>query len=280
MINGKNIEMFTEILLSRHYSVQTVKTYSCCVEYLSNYYDKNTRDITNHEIQDYIIHFTLTLKKSSSYQNQFINAVKLYYKLIHNKTLKPKYIERPRESYCIPEILSVQEIENILFRIKNLKHKAIIATIYFCGLRISELINLKISDVSSKEMRVFIRQGKGKKDRKVLLQEQLLEILKQYYLKYKPINYLFNGQNSPIYSKTSIRNILNNALTDCGIIKSNIKVHSLRHSFASHLLELGIDIRVIQEVLGHSSIKATERYLHITNKAIDKTKLITLKIAS
>ncbi len=180
-------------------------------------------------------------------------------------------IERPRKEHYLPEVLSEEEVANILKSISNLKHKVLIMTIYSGGLRISELKNLKVKDIDSNRMQIRVEQGKGKKDRYTLLSKKTLLHLRQYFKEFKPKEWLFEGENGGQYTSSSIYNIFGRALKKAGITKK-VSIHSLRHSFATHLLENGTDLRYIQNLLGHSSSKTTEIYTHITTKGFDQIK--------
>ena len=180
-------------------------------------------------------------------------------------------IERPRKENYLPEVLSEEEIASILKAITNLKHKAIIMVIYSGGLRISELINLKVKDIDSDRMQMRISQSKGKKDRYTLLSNKTLLILRNYFTEYKPKEWLFEGEGGGQYADSSIYSIFKKAITSANI-KKKVSIHSLRHSFATHLLESGTDLRYIQSLLGHSSSKTTEIYTHITTKGFDQIK--------
>lgn len=171
----------------------------------------------------------------------------------------------------LPNILTQEEIKLIINSITNLKHRAIISTIYSCGLRISEAVNLKIEDIDSKAMTVKIVNAKGKNDRIVMLSEKLLELLRKYFKKYKPKIYLFEEQYGEKYSTRSIQQIFNNAVKKVGI-KKKVTVHTLRHSFASHLLDSGTDIRFIQELLGHKYLSTTQIYTHINPASVKKIR--------
>ena len=180
-------------------------------------------------------------------------------------------IERQRKENYLPEVLSEEEVVAILKAITNLKHKALIMTIYSGGLRISELINLKIRDIDSDRMQIRIQQSKGKKDRYTLLSKKTLITLRLYFKEYKPKEWLFEGEGGGQYTDSSIYSIFKRALTTAKITKK-VSIHSLRHSFATHLLENGTDLRYIQNLLGHSSSKTTEIYTHITTKGFDQIK--------
>lgn len=206
---------------------------------------------------------------STSYQNQSINAIKFYYERVCGGSRKIYLIDRPREETYLPEVLSEEEVKAILDATENLKHKALLMTIYSAGLRVSEATNLKIKDIDSQRMQIRVEQGKGKKDRYTLLGKKTLEILRKYVKEYKPLNFLFEGTKGESYSPRSIQMILKNSVRKVGISK-HVSVHTLRHSFATHLLEAGTDLRYIQSLLGHESSKTTEIYTHITKKGFDQ----------
>ena len=206
-----------------------------------------------------------------STQNQFINAVKFYYEQVLGRERTIYSIDRPRKEKRLPIVLSQTEVSQILNQVHNLKHRAILSLLYSCGLRVNELICLKINDIDSSNMQVRIQRGKGFKDRYVPLDYHVLLLLRKYYVKYQPIDFLFNGQDSDKYSPTSIRKIIKRAVDQCKIRKK-ITPHTFRHSYATHLLESGTDLRYIQSLLGHSSIKTTEIYTHVRNIELQKIK--------
>ncbi len=263
---------YTEKLKELRYSSNTLNVYTDLFEEFINYYpDKGAPDITEEEIIAFLRYLVNDRKISTSYQNQSINAIKFYYERVLGGKRKIYLIERPRKEHYLPEVLSEEEVTAILKAITNLKHKALIMTIYSGGLRISELINLKIKDIDSDRMQIRIQQSKGKKDRYTLLSKKTLITLRRYFVEYKPKEWLFEGKSGEQYSDRSIQNILKNAVHKVGI-KKKITVHTLRHSFATHLLESGTDLRYIQSLLGHSSSKTTEIYTHITTKGFDQIK--------
>ena len=180
-------------------------------------------------------------------------------------------IDRPREEKYLPEVLSEEEVAKIINATENLKHKAILMTIYSAGLRIGEAINLKIKDIDSQRMQIRVEQAKGKKDRYTLLGVKTLEILRKYFLQYKPKIWIFEGINGEQYSSSSIKSILRTSINKT-TIKKHVTVHTLRHSFATHLLESGTDLRYIQSLLGHENSKTTEIYTHITTKGFEQIK--------
>jgi site-specific recombinase XerD len=187
-------------------------------------------------IVDYLRYLVIDRKISSSYQNQAINAIKFYYERVLGGERKVYLIERPREEKTLPIVLNETEISDILKAAENLKHKAILMTCYSAGLRLSELINLKLKDIDSERMQIHIAQGKGKKDRYSILSPKLLILLRDYFTKYQPKIWLFEGQTAGQYSTRSIQAIMRDATFKAGI-KKKISVHTLRHSFATHLLK-------------------------------------------
>jgi integrase/recombinase XerD len=263
---------FIDKLKELRYSEQTIKTYKMCFEEFINYYHKyDIGKIDESMIKAFLRYLVTERKVSASYQNQAINAIKFYYERILGGQRKVYYIDRPRREKTLPTVLSEEEIILIINAVENIKHKAILMTIYSAGLRISEAINLKIKDIDSKRMQIRVEQSKGKKDRYTLLSTKTLEILRKYYNEYKPKIWLFEGQGGEQYSDRSIQNILKMAISKTKI-KKHVTVHTLRHSFATHLLENGTDLRYIQNLLGHESSKTTEVYTHITTKGFDQIK--------
>jgi site-specific recombinase XerD len=254
---------FVRDLKIRNYSPSTIKSYVSSIILLAKHFKKCPSKISSEELKDYL-DILVSTGKSWATINQFISAVNR----LHVDTLNNPYpmerIKRPRKQSKVPSILSVDEVKTIIDSIVNLKHKTIVMTIYSGGLRISELCHLRLSDIDSSRMRIIIRNAKGHKDREVILSAKLLVILRKYFIGYHPKTYLFNGmQHGSQYSNSSIRKILKRALTKCGIHKK-VCVHTLRHSYATHLMDKGIDLRIIQSLLGHKSIKSTMRYCHLS----------------
>ena len=185
------------------------------------------------------------------------------------QTREKYFIDRPEKPFTLPEVLSEEEVSRLFKAVHNLKHRCILYLLYAGGLRISELINLKITDINSDRNLIMIRNGKGAKDRTTLLSQKMLVLLRKYYLAYKPQHWLFESPHQTPYSTTSIRKIMKRGLKKAKIHKKATP-HTLRHSFATHLLERGTDIRYIQSLLGHNSSKTTEIYTHITKKGLEK----------
>ena len=263
---------YIDKLKELRYSQNTLAVYTDLFEEFINYYEDHAiDDITETMIIDYLRYLVNVRKISTSYQNQSINAIKFYYERVMHGSRKVYTIDRPREETYLPEVLSEQEITAILNATENLKHKAILMTIYSAGLRIGEAINLKIKDIDSQRMQIRVEQGKGKKDRYTLLGNKTLEILRKYVSEFKPSFWLFEGTLGKQYADRSIQEILKKSVAKTNI-KKRITVHTLRHSFATHLLEAGTDLRYIQSLLGHSNSKTTEIYTHITTKGFEQIK--------
>ncbi len=267
------LEKFKFWLQSKRYSINTIKTYCEALKSFLVYFNsKPIFEISNEDVVLYNNQYILKNNLSTSYQNQIVNAIKLYFKTIKEKSIEIDKIHRPRREKTLPNVLSKEEIKKILNAHSNLKHKAMLSLIYSCGLRRSELLNLKISDIDSKRNIVIIRQSKGKKDRIAPLSAKILLLLREYYIVHKPKKWLFEGfyENEP-YDERSISNVLKQALTKVGITKP-VSLHWLRHSYATHLLESGTDLRYIQELLGHSNSKTTEIYTHVSTKSLQQIK--------
>ncbi len=254
------------------YSENTLKTYRGAFEEFINYYNKfELEHIQESMIIDFLRYLVIERKVSTSYQNQAINAVKFYYERVLYEQRKIYLVDRPREEKALPAVLNEKEISDLLNCTQNIKHKAILMLAYSAGLRLSELTNLKIKDIDSGRMQIRIENAKGKKDRYTILSPNLLIVLRKYFQQTQPKVWLFEGATGAQYAKRSIQLIMEASVKKAGILKK-VSVHSLRHSFATHLLEGGTDLRYIQNLLGHGSSKTTEIYTHITTKGFDQIK--------
>ena len=263
---------YLEMLIRKRYSPNTIKTYvSYMKAFREEFSDRDLDTINTREINEYLSSLILTKGISSSQQNQRISAIKFYYEKVLGRKKAYYRLSRPRKQKKLPKVLTTLEVELILSQCKNLKHKCILMTLYSGGLRRSELINLRLADIDSKQMLIRISNSKGNKDRYTLLSETLLSQLSEYIRFYRPKYWLFEGQGGGQYSATSIENIFRKALKKANIDK-HATPHTLRHSFATHLLEQGISIRYIQELMGHSSIKTTEIYTHVSSRQLSKIK--------
>lgn len=258
-------------MLQRRYSESTIETYCDAIKtFLRFFADKEISEITNEDLVHFNNDYILANGYSSSFQNQVVNAVKLFYKTVENKKLETEIIYRPKREKILPNVLSKEEVKMILDAPKNIKHKAMLSLIYSCGLRCGELLALKPEHIDAQRKLIIIKNGKGRKDRIVPLSEKILTMLREYWKAYQPKTYLFEGQiASEPYDVRSLQNVLKQSLTKAGIEKP-VTLHWLRHSYATHLLEAGTNLRYIQEILGHSSSKTTEIYTHVSSVGIQK----------
>ncbi|MDC9722331.1 MAG: tyrosine-type recombinase/integrase [Urechidicola sp.] len=255
----------------KKYANNTVKTYVSCFEDFINYYNKSDVDsLDENDVRNYL-EFLIKMDRSDSYINQAINSIKFYYETVLGMPNRFYSIERPRKKRKLPVVLSKDDISLIIKNANNLKHKCIISLLYSAGLRRSELLNLKLTDIESKRMLIRVRDAKGNKDRYTLLSETILKDLRKYYKQYMPKEYLFEGQSKKQYSPNSVGKVVSNAAIKAGI-KIPVSSHILRHSFATHLLESGVDIRYIQLLLGHNSTKTTEIYTHVAKNSFNFIK--------
>ncbi|TVR68993.1 MAG: hypothetical protein EA408_13010 [Marinilabiliales bacterium] len=267
----KEIAEFEEYMKQKRYSPSTIKSYLSSIRQFFQYYGGPQVKVTNGDISEYISHL-IEKGYSSSFQNQIVSGIKLFFSRIHNQEIISGLIERPRREHRLPNVLSKAEIQRILAAPRNLKHRAMLSLIYACGLRRSELLNLKPGDIDSNRNLVIIRQAKGNKDRVIPLPGKILSSLREYYLAYRPSTWLFEGQSkNSQYSATSLAKVLKNAAAKAGINKE-VSLHWLRHSYATHLLEQGTDLRIIQELLGHKSSKTTEIYTHVSTQSLQQIK--------
>ncbi|OIO31719.1 MAG: integrase [Nitrospirae bacterium CG1_02_44_142] len=258
-------------LLSRKYSYKTVKGYLYYNRDFLNFIRKEPSGINDSDIKDYLLHLAEERQSATSTLNQAINALKFYY----GSMLKKKFVyevRRPRKDKKLPIVLSKEEVAKILSSVDNIKHRAMLMLAYSAGLRVGEIVRLKIEDIDSERMLIHIKGSKGRKDRYTLLSEMALQTLRGYWRQYKPDKWLFEGARAGRYISTrTVDKILEHACERADI-KKDVSVHTLRHSFATHLLEGGTDLRYIQELLGHQSSKTTEIYTHVSTKSIGKIK--------
>tara|TARA_R110002073_G_scaffold14554_1_gene59241 strand:+ start:10997 stop:12121 length:1125 start_codon:yes stop_codon:yes gene_type:complete len=265
------IQKFKKWLFQKRLSENTVNTYvDVTTTYIRYALLKKADLYTTNLVEAFNYDYIFEPNKSISYQNQFISGIKKFFEY-KGYAFDEIHIERPRKEKKLPVILSSDELKSIFNTITNLKHKTLLSLLYSAGLRIGEAINLELTDIDSKRMLIHIKQAKGKKDRYTLLSLSFIKILRAYYIAYKPKKYLFEGQTGEKYSNASAQKVLKNAVLKAGIQKT-VTLHSLRHSFATHLLEKGTDIRYIQELLGHSSPKTTMIYTHVTETSLKNIK--------
>jgi len=266
---GNELSEYIRLLKLKSYSRSTFNTYTFYFEMFLEYFKgKDVTKLTKSEVMDFLL---IESEKgfSAAYQNQLVNSIKFYFEKVLGRQKEFYNLPRAKKPFKLPVVFSEEEIVLLFDQVDNFKHKCILYLIYSGGLRISEAVNMKVGDIDSTRNQILIRGAKGKKDRTTLLSQTLLEMLRKYYSVYKPKEYLFEGETGGQYSIKGIQNIFNKALKASGI-KKEATTHSLRHSFATHLLERGTDLRYIQELLGHESSKTTEIYTHVTKKAVDK----------
>ena len=255
-------EEYLQKLELKRYAFNTVKTYVSLFENFMNYYSKSDlADLNENDIRSYL-QTLIQEGKSNSYVNQTINAIKFYYEIVLEMPNRFYSVERPIKEKRLPKVIAKEDVFAIISKASNIKHKCIMSLLYSAGLRRAELINLKITDIDSKRMVINIRGGKGNKDRISILSPAVLQDLRTYFKEWKPSYWLFEGVKGDQYSSTSIRQIIKKAAKKAGI-RQNITPHMFRHSFATHLLESGTDLRYIQVLLGHSSTKTTEVYTQV-----------------
>lgn len=265
------IDRFRKWLLTKRYSDATVLSYGNMVTFFCKYLVKrNCTEMSPMIVERFNYEFIVYPQKSISYQNQAINAIKQFFEY-RGIRVEIGEIERPRHEKKLPVVLSLEEVNRIIKCAYNLRHKTLLCLIYSGGFRLSEAINLKLADIDSQRMLIHIKAAKGRKDRYTLLSQKALAILREYYRVYTPKVYLFEGSGGQRYSARAVQNVVKIAVTRAGIAK-RITPHSLRHSFATHLLENGTDLRYIQNLLGHNSPKTTMIYTHVSEMAVQKIR--------
>ena len=254
------------------FSPNTQKLYIAHVKRFAEHFMKSPLDLGESEIKEYL-HFLITERNlSNSYVSGTYSALKFLFETTLKRQWEMEGIPRTKRQKKLPIILSKDEVKRLFNVTTNLKHRTILATIYSAGLRVSEAANLKLKDIDSSNMQIRVEQGKGSKDRYTILSDKNLELLRQYYKLHRPTTWLFPGQSieEPVTSRT-IQRVFEISKQKAGINK-DVTVHSLRHSFATHLLEAGTDIFHIQLLLGHSSVKTTSIYIHLTSKNLMNLK--------
>ena len=265
------VERFRKWLQTKRYSDSTVETYCSLVVFFLKYLrKKNCTALDPMVVSRFNYEFIVQPKKSISYQNQAINAIKQFFEY-SGIEVEFGEIERPKREKKLPVVLSMDEVRRIIDSAYNLRHKTLLSLIYSGGFRLGEALNLKLCDIDSERMLIHIKSAKGKKDRYTLLSQKALLIMREYYRVYAPKVYLFEGPKGERYSSRSVQNVVKIAVARAGV-KKHITPHSLRHSFATHLLENGTDLRYIQNLLGHNSPKTTMIYTHVSEMAVQKIR--------
>lgn len=267
---GKYIQQYSEDLRLKNYADNTIKNYSSQVELFLKHFEPiatKPSEISEKQIKNWLLEAnTINSRKHR------ISAVKLFYELTGKQPLKFKYIEYPRSEKKLPIVLSQQEIQAMFTACENLKHKVILSLLYACGLRVSELLNLKWQHIDRSRMIINILAAKGKKDRQVMLPKSLITLLENYYRQYKPKEYVLNGQFALQYSETSVNQVVKQLAKKAGIDNKRVYTHLIRHCSFTHMVESGTDINLIQRLAGHSSVKTTAIYTHISHNLISKIK--------
>jgi integrase/recombinase XerD len=262
----KSIDMVRRYLEEKRYSKRTIGSYLAHLELFFKYFhDKDPSDIKEEDISGFIDDHIIRLGYSASYQNLIISSIKIYFSLCGSKGFNPDSVGRPRRSRALPKVLSKEEVMKIFGATRNTKHKLILWLIYSCGLRRSEVINIKLTDLDTDRGILHIREGKGNADRIVPIPKKVWEKIGTYIKGYDPVTYLFEGQTGSKYSVESVYSVFKQSMKRAGIHK-DVGVHCLRHSYATHLHESGLDIRYIQELLGHKSTRTTEIYTHVSRR--------------
>ncbi len=263
---------FKDYLRAKRFSKSTIKVYESMMVIFLSYFEEHTLNlITNEEINKFVSEEFVANNYSSSSIRQLVGAIKKFYLKRLNIALDLDKLETPRKDFKLPKVLSKEEVASVIIQIKNLKHRMAVALQYGCGLRVGELLQLKVSDFDFNRHTLIVKQGKGRKDRRIPISEGISNLIGQYIAAYSPQDYFIEGQNGKAYSQSSINHILQRAGEDAGI-KERVHSHMLRHSYATHLLEQGTDLRYVQELLGHKSSKTTEIYTHVSMRMLGNIK--------
>jgi site-specific recombinase XerD len=264
-------KMLREMQL-KNYSERTIETYLSSISSLSKHFNQSPDELTREQVRDYLLYLINDRGLSTSIINQTISAYKVLAVDVLGRDWDKIKINRPKLPTKLPVVLSKREVKKLLASTKNLKHKAAFTLAYSSGLRLNEVCKLKIKDIDAERKQIRVINGKGKKDRIVILSDKALETIRLYWRLYRPQEYLFEGQKTsePLTDGT-LQKVFRKTLIRSGI-KKDACFHSLRHSFATHLLEQGVNLRIIQHLLGHKSIKTTTVYTHLVNFKLENIK--------
>lgn len=270
--NQPALRLFIETLQLKAYSESTIRTYRnefAQLLYVLKSVQVNQLDAL--KLRGYFLYCIETLKLAENTLHSRMNAVKFYFEQVLHREKLFFEIPRPKKPVQLPKVISAKDIKKLFEETVNLKHNLMLKLCYGMGLRVSEIINIKITDIDSANMQVLVEKAKGKKDRYANLPDSILQQLRDYYKAYKPVKYLFEGQYGGQYSIRSIQKVFKDAMKKARINKAT-GIHGLRHSFATHLLESGTDVKYIQELLGHNDIKTTLRYIHVSKQSLKNVK--------
>jgi integrase/recombinase XerD len=277
---SEHTTFYEQEMTRRNFAKNTVENYTGCLRvFLQKSVKDHPKNINEQDIREFLNKYATV-----NTQRNYHSAIKLFYEICLRQKNKFKYIPYAKKSQSLPTVLSVEEIQRMFTACENLKHKVILSLLYSCGFRVSELINLKWCDIDRSRMVINIKQGKGKKDRQVMLSPDLLPLLERYWREYKPKEYVLNGQFPEVelhYSERSVGNVIKQLAAKAGLDNKRVYTHLIRHCFATHLLESGTDLGLIQKLLGHSNLKTTMIYTHISNNLISKIQspLSNIKIS-
>lgn len=266
------MEKTNQYLSLGHYSPLTIRHYLSELRYLFVYYgDVDPYDFTEDMIIQYLLYLSKTLGCSRVKCKMAAQSISFFLRHVVKRPYVIPTVIYPRPTSKLPPVMLPEEVMKLIDGVQNVKHRTILMLLYSTGMRISEIANCRITDIDSKNMRIKIVQGKGCKDRYTIMSEQVLMELRAYYLMYKPKDYLFNGyREGKRYSVRSIQHLMQKALIKVGLESKNYTIHTIRHSFATHLVDNGTDLHTIKELLGHASLQTTMKYMHLTSKRIDQ----------
>lgn len=268
--NNEALHSYQKYLRGKCYSQSTIKTYGTFIADFLNYIKSTPfAELTNRHVEKFIEDVFIPRKYSISTHRQFISAIKLFKAFHPECKIEELNLKRPKRSKILPIILSKEEVVDLLRYTKNLKHRAVLAMIYSAGLRISELLNLRLMDIDIDRRQLTIKNSKGRKDRNIILAESFIPLMKNYLMSFEPQTYFVEGKPFQKYSAESVRSFLYRSCKIANISKK-VTPHTLRHSYATHLLENGIDLRYIQELLGHAKPETTMIYTHVSKKDLLK----------
>jgi site-specific recombinase XerD len=272
-------EQFIQQMQLKGLSPRTIRNYVECILALALYFNASPDLLTTVQIREYFIYCLEIKKLSKSWMNQTISALKILFVEVLKREWSRLDIPRPRREKKLPLILSREEVLMILNALRNIKHRAILTITYSAGLRVSEARCLKISDIDSARMLVRVEQGKGHKDRYSVLSPITLKLLRVYWKMYRPKHWLFENKDGQPVPESTAQMIFKNALKKSGV-KKKASIHTLRHSFATHMMEQGVSLPIIKDLLGHKSLKTTSGYLHVQQYSIDavRSPLDTLEL--
>lgn len=265
------MEKTNQYLSIGHYSPLTIRNYLAELRFIFVYYpDVDPLEFTEEMIMGYLLYLSKTLGCSRVKCKMAAQAISFFMRHVAKCPWVIPTVIYPRPSTTLPAIMSTGEVMKVIDSVQNIKHRTILMLLYSSGMRVSEIANCKIVDIDSANMRIKVVQGKGAKDRYTIMSQQVLLELRAYYLIYKPKEYLFNGYRpGKRYSVRTIQHIMQRALVKVGLESKHYTIHSIRHSFATHLLDNGTDLHTIKELLGHNSLQTTMRYMHLTSKRTD-----------